>query len=273
MKNFLFTFLLWLIGTMAAHAQDLIVTTSGDSIRCKITREQNDFVYYTYKKFGVPAKTLIAVGNIADKRTGFYNEPVEGISMPKFRRWQYRFQGGYSRRVARISDQVPPGTMSYLKKMKSGYTLGGDIHYFISEPFGLGAKYSYSHYQHKAINFRDRILLNYFAVSGLNRLTLRSGSEVYIGANMGYQSYKDQMISNGVLVGITGGTVGVGLEAGYGMRMSDASKLYLNFSVMSGTVTKVNVNTGGRKETVQLGKGEYESLARLELTLGLAFGH
>ncbi|MGG7661057.1 outer membrane beta-barrel protein [Dyadobacter sp. BHUBP1] len=273
MKNFLFTFLVCLIGIAAAHAQDLIVTTSGDSIRCKITREQGNFVYFTYNKFGVPAKTLMATSDIADKRTNFYHEPVEIVSKPVFNRWQYRFHGGYSRRVARVSDQVSPGAMSYLKKMRSGYTLGGDIHYFISEPFGLGAKYSYNHYQFKNAGFQDRVNLNYFAVSALNRLVLQSGSDVYIGANMGYQSYKDQVNSNGAPVSITGGTVGVGLEIGYGMRMSDASKLYLNFSVLSGTISKVNVNSGGRKETVQLEKGEYESLARLELTLGLVFGH
>lgn len=273
MKNFLFTFLICLIGAVTARAQDLIVTTSGDSIRCKITREQGDFVYFTYNKFGVPAKTLMPASDIADKRTNFYHEPVAIVPKRTYSRWLYRFQGGYSRRVARISDQVPSGTMSYLKKMKSGYTLGGDIHYFISEPFGLGAKYSYSHYQFKNASFQDKVNLNYFAVSGLNKLVLRSGSEVYIGANMGYQSYKDQVNSNGALVSITGGTVGVGLEVGYGMRMSDASKLHLNFSVLSGTISRVTVNSGGRRETVQLGKGEYESLARLELTLGLAFGH
>lgn len=273
MKHFLFAFLICVIGANVAHAQDLIVTTAGDSIPCKITRERDGYVYFTYKKLGVPTRTLMATGNIADKRTDFYDVPVEIVSKPTFSRWQYRFQGGYSRRLARISDQVPSNVRSYLNKMKSGYTLGGDIHYFISEPFGLGAKYSYGHYQYKTVSFEDKVNLNYFAVSALNRLILRTGSEVYMGGNLGYQSYKDRLSSNGALVSITGGTVGVGLEVGYGMKMSDASKLYLNLSLLSGTITKVNVDNGGQKETVKLEKEEYESLARLEVTLGLVFGH
>lgn len=273
MKNILLTFLISLVGARAVYAQDLIVTTAGDSIPCKITREQGGYVYFTYKKLGVPAKTLMAASSIASKRTDFYDTPVEVVSKPTFSRWQYRFQGGYSRRIARTSDQVPSGARSYINKMKSGYTLGGDIHYFISEPFGLGVKYNHSHYQYKTTGFEDKVNLNYFAVSGLNRFILRTGSEVYMGGNIGYQAYKDQVSANGAPVGITGGTAGVGLEVGYGMRMSHGSKLYLNLSLLSGTITKVNVESGGRKETVKLEKEEYESLARLELTLGIVLGH
>jgi hypothetical protein len=274
MKNFLLAFLICLIGANAAYAQDLIVTTAGDSIPCKITRERDGYVYFTYKKLGVPTKTLITTSNIADKRMDFYDTPIEEIvSKPTFSRWQYRFQGGYSRRVARTSDQVPSGARSYINKMKSGYILGADIHYFISEPFGLGLKYGHNHYQYKADGFQDKVDLNYFAVSGLNRFILRSGNEVYMGGNIGYQAYKDRVSANGALVNITGGTAGVGLEVGYGMRVSDGSKLYLNLSLLSGTITKVKVENGGRKETVKLEKEEYESLARLELTLGVVFGH
>lgn len=274
MKNLILAFLICLIGAHVTSAQDLIVTTAGDSIPCKITRERGDYVYFTYKKGGVPTKTLMATSNISDKRINFYEAPVEIARQSTFSRWQYRFHGGYSRRIARISDQVSPTTRSYLNKMKSGYTLGGDIHYFISEPFGLGAKYSYSHYQYKTLSFEDKVNLNYFAVSGLNRFILKNGSEVYMGGNIGYQSYKDQVGNGGGnRVSITGGTAGVGLEVGYGMKMKNASKLYLNLSLLSGTITTVKVDNGGIKETVKLEKGEYESLSRLEATLGFVFGH
>lgn len=273
MKHLLLAFLVGLIGANSVYAQDLIVTTSGDSIPCKITRERGDYVYFTYNKQGVPTKTLLAASSIAAKRTDFYDVPVVAVSKPTFSRWQYRFHGGYSRRIARISDQVSPTAKAYLNKMKSGYTLGGDIHYFISEPFGLGAKYGYGHYQYKTLSFEDKVKLNYFAISGLNRFILKTGGEIYMGGNLGYQSYKDQVKSIGAPTTITGGTMGVGLEIGYGMKMNNASKLYLNLSLLSGTITKVNVENNGRKETVKLEKDEYESLSRLEVTLGLVFGH
>ncbi|OJV17461.1 MAG: hypothetical protein BGO21_13420 [Dyadobacter sp. 50-39] len=77
----------------------------------------------------------------------------------------------------------------------------------------------------------------------------------------------------GAPVNISGGTAGVGLEAGFGIRLKDASKLYLNLSLLSGTITQVNIENGGQKEKVKLEKEEYESLSRLEVTLGLVFGH
>ncbi len=77
MKNLLFAFLVSVIGSGAAFAQDLIVTTAGDSIPCKITRERGDYVYFTYKKAGVPTKTLMAASNIAAKHMDFYDAPIE----------------------------------------------------------------------------------------------------------------------------------------------------------------------------------------------------
>lgn len=261
------------IGISAALAQDLIVTTSGDSISCKITRERADYVYFTYLKEGVVTKTLIAANQVADKRLDFYDTPIQMAPKATFNRWQYRFQGGYSRRIARISDQVSPYTKHYLTKMKSGYTLGGDIHYFVSEPLGLGAKYGYNHYQYKTASFEDRVKLNYFALSALNRFILKSGNEVYMGGNLGYQSYKEVVATNGNPVQITGGTAGVGLELGYGMMMRDGYKFFINLSMLTGTVTNVTVLNSGIKQKVNLEKGEYESLSRLELTVGLLFGH
>jgi hypothetical protein len=189
-----------------------------------------------------------------------------------FARWQYRLQGGYVRRIARISDQVAPGTQDYLKKMKSGYTFGGDIHYFVSEPLGFGVKYTHNGYQYTEADFKDKIRMNYFALSGLNRLILRSEDEVLLGVNVGYQSYRDQLAASGAELAITGGTLGAGVEIGYAFRLSPGTKAFLNLALISGTITKVNVETGGRKETVKLDKDEFEGLGRLELTLGLRFG-
>lgn len=273
MKKLILLILTLGFSTGAAWAQDLIVTTSGDSISCKITKERADYVYFTYRKDGVPTKTLIAADQVADKRVDFYDVPVEMAPKVAFNRWQYRFQGGYSRRIARVSDQVSSYTKHYLNKMKSGYTLGGDIHYFVSEPLGLGVKYGNNHYQYKTASFEDRVKLNYFALSALNRFILKSGNEVYMGGNLGYQSYKEVVVTNGNPVQITGGTAGVGLEIGYGMMMRDGYKFFVNLSMLTGTVTNVTVLNHGIKEKVNLEKGEYESLSRLELTVGLLFGH
>ncbi|KAA0990884.1 porin family protein [Dyadobacter aurulentus] len=272
MKQILLILLVCLMRAGSSLAQDLIVTTAGDSIFCKITRERDGYVYFNYIKEGVSANTLIASDSIAEKRMGLYKTRVRNVGEAGFTRWQYRLQGGYSRRIARVSDQVAPGVKDYLTKMKSGYTLGGDIHYFISEPLGLGVKYNFNAYQYKDTDFEDKVKMHYIAISALNRLVLRSDNEISLGVNLGYQSYLDQLTSLGTDLHITGGTLGAGLEAGYAFRVAKSAKAFLNLAWLSSTITKINVESGGRKETIKLRKDEFEGLGRLEVTAGLLFG-
>jgi hypothetical protein len=156
--------------------------------------------------------------------------------------------------------------------MKSGYTLGGDIHYYVSQPLGIGVKYSYNAYQYTETDFEDHVRMNYVALSTQNRLILRSDNEVLLGLNMGYQSYRDRLNSLGTELNIDGGTVGLGLEVGYAVKLAKASKLLLNLSLLTSTITKINVESGGQKETVKLEKDEFEGLGRIEVTIGLLFG-
>jgi len=272
MKRILLLLLVCAMWTGTSYAQDLIVTTAGDSIFCKITRERDGYVHFTYIKEGAPANTLIPGDSIANIQKGLYKTRIRYAGQESFARWQYRLQGGYSRRIARISDQVTPAMKDYLNKMKSGYTLGGDIHYFVSEPLGIGVKYSYNGYQYTDADFEDKVKMNYIALSAQNRLILRSENEVSLGLNMGYQSYRDRIKAIGTEVTIGGGTVGLGLEAGYAVKLAKATKAFLNLSLLTGTITKVNVETGGQKETVKLDKDEFEGLGRIEVTVGLLFG-
>lgn len=273
MKRILLVLFVCAMWAGAGYAQDLIVTTAGDSIFCKVTRERDGYVYFTYIKEGTPANSLLTSDSIANIQKGLYKTRSRYAGQESFARWQYRLQGGYSRRIARISDQVSPAMKDYLNKMKSGYTLGGDIHYFVSEPLGIGVKYIHNGYQYTDTDFEDKIKMNYFALSAQNRLVLRSENEVSLGVNMGYQTYRDRVKTIGTEVTIDGGTLGVGLEVGYAVKLAKATKAFLNLSLLTGTITKVNVETGGRKETVKLDKDEFEGLGRLEVTVGLLFGN
>lgn len=272
MKRILFVLFICVGWAGSSYAQDLIVTTAGDSIFCKITREREGYVYFVYNKEGAPTSTLMADNAIAEKRKGLYKTHIRYVGEENFAHWQYRLHGGYSRRIARVSDQLAPGIRDYLNKMKSGYTLGGDIHYFISESFGLGVRYNYNGYQYTETGFEDKVKMNYIALSGQNRVILRSKDEFLLGLNMGYQSYRDKLNTAGTNLSIAGGTLGLGLEAGYAINLSKGTKAFLSLSYINGTITKINVESGGQKETIKLEKEEYEGLGRLEVTLGLLFG-
>src|SRR5690242_4723048 len=72
----------------------------------------------------------------AQRYRGYRDEP------PKLR---FSLQGGYSYRLAKVSDNVQPDFRSYVQKLKSGYHLGADGSFFINRTIGFGIKYSYFH--------------------------------------------------------------------------------------------------------------------------------
>ncbi|WAC11429.1 hypothetical protein [Dyadobacter pollutisoli] len=93
MKKILFILLVCAMRTGTSYAQDLIVTSAGDSIYCKITRERDGYVYFSYNKEGVPTNTLIASDSIANKQKGLYKTRIRYAGQESFARWQYRVQG------------------------------------------------------------------------------------------------------------------------------------------------------------------------------------
>lgn len=279
MKNSLL--LLMLFGTLLSvklQAQDLIVTTKGDSINCKITRETAEFIHFAYMKEGRKFNTLLPVTRIETFRKAYYGTPaIPFIDTPKAREsgWRSGIHAGYSRRIAKVSDQVPSYYKDYINKLKSGYTIGGDLHYFISESMGFGVKYNFNKNKEEdqQNQVEDDISMHYIAASMLTRSVMRNEkNSMSFGVNLGYQSYKDKAKVPGSSLTITGGTFGAGLEMGFGHKISQGSELYFGLALQVASLSKITTDNGYSQQTIELDKEEQENLGRLELTLGLKFG-
>ena len=252
-------------------AQDLIVTTTGDSLNCKITKQHDGFVYFRYLKENQVKATLLSVNKISSIVQAFYEVPAIPKNLATLRnkdysKWRYGLHAGYSYRTAKVSDQLTPDYRDYVKKLKSGFVAGADVHGFISETFGLGLKYNLNKYNAtQGTDFKDNITMHYIAASVLSRYVLANPESHFLwGANMGFQSYQDKTMIFGNDVDIKGNTVGFGLEMGFEHKISENSLFHLGLSFTGATITKVN----GYK----LSKEQYESLSRLEIVVGLKFG-
>lgn len=280
MKNNLLLMLLFgILLSAKLQAQDLIVTTKGDSINCKITRETAEFIHFAYMKEGRRFTTLLPVTKIETFRKAYYDVPaVPFTSSPNKSResgWRSGIHAGYSRRLAKVSDQVPGSQKAYINKLKSGFTVGGDLHYFISEALGFGVKYNFNKNKGQDDQYQvdDDISMHYIAASFLSRSIMRNEvNSLSFGVNMGYQSYKDVMSVQGAANTITGGTFGAGLEVGLGHKIASGSELYFGLALHSGILRTVTVSNRYSKQTVKLDEDEQEGLGRLELTVGLKFG-
>lgn len=248
-------------------AQDLIVTVQGDSLHCRIISEKKKEIHFKFQREGRMMDGIIERENVADVRKRYFKE-IEEAQKPvvPYSRWMGRLQLGYSHRLSKINESYSTSTREQLNKLRRGYVIGGDVHYFYTKSSGLGIKYSTNDYGFHAAG-GDKVVLNYFGLSHLRRFEQTSGNSVFLGANLGYQMYKEKNSVNGKS-GLKGQTLGLGLELGYGFKMSAGSQMYFAASMLSGAITKVKNGTYVRK----LEKDEYEGLLRGEITVGITFG-
>ncbi len=70
---------------------------------------------------------------------------------------------------------------------------------------------------------------------------------------------------------MTGGTVGLALDLGYDIGLSKNLSLGFQISSVTGMLSKYKWNDGAAIRTIQLEKGEYESLNRLDFSVGLRY--
>lgn len=260
-------------------AQDLIVTSEGDSLNCQITKQRDGIVYFKFVKDGQVKTTLLPVGKVTSIVQAYYALPDIPRNIVRkqvgYDKWRYGIHGGYGYRIAKVSDQLSGQSRDYMKKLKSGYMFGGDIHYFPGEAIGFGIKYNINkHKRNEGGDFNDNITMHYIAASFLNRFVLANPSNSFLlGMNLGFQSYKDKTLALGIdNMTISGNTAGLGVELGFDRKISRGSALHFGLGFTTATLYKIKVTQGYQINTVKLEKGEYEGLSRLELVVGLKFG-
>lgn len=200
-----------------------------------------------------------------------------------FPRFRFALQGGWSYRTAKVADLGSAELEEYAKGLKSGFHLGADAAYFFAENYGCGLKYSYFHAGNEIANvtvttntgevktglMKDGVNIHYIAPSFYVRYFLADDKLVFLGgASIGYLRY----IDNAVLVdkfAITGGTVGAGLELGLDYMITEHFGVGANVGLVSGVLTKYTIDDGINQTEVELEKEQRESLARLDLSVGV----
>ncbi|MGV9011944.1 MAG: outer membrane beta-barrel protein [Flavobacteriales bacterium] len=289
MKSIVVLILLVLATNNLVVGQDLIVTAKGDSLNCKITKIKADFTYFTFKYEGEVRNTLLATDQIKYLKKDFYEladvlpEQVSKYD-GDYDKFRIAASGGWSHRTARISDEIPTAFQDYIKKLKSGYHLGGDATYFASELVGVGLKYS--RYRAKSQlsyfyvvdtitgrtapgNLSEDITIQYFAPAVYLRFNSKNKkSQIITDLSMGYMSYKDEVNDLGKLT-VRGSTVGLSWGIGADFSIDPDLSLGFSFTYLIGALSRYDVDDGNETASIQLENGNYEGLSRIDLSAGL----
>jgi len=161
MKNLVIGLLLFL-PLQILTGQDKIITVQQDTILCRIISISSAHIQYEQKVNGYMVGKFIPAEQVLEYyRIPQTSEPkpydlasVQKIKSPKpkpERRWMMGVYPGRGTLLAStakdekemIAMGIPKSqAVDYSKKLKHGWSLGGDIHYMFSDYFGLGVKYS-----------------------------------------------------------------------------------------------------------------------------------
>lgn len=214
------------------------------------------------------------------------SKSTEKTDLEQFKsKWRFAFQGGYSYRTAKIIDGVSSDYGSYLKKLKNGFHLGGDIAYFPhGQDFGIGIKYNYFSAKNSGdfyfeddngnlefVHIKDDININFIGPSFLIRYpSKRNLNAAFLGISLGYMSYVDDATLFEDL-NISGHTFGAGFDFGYDIATSDKMAIGFQISFMGGVLHKIKLDDGQSTEVIELEDDAKESLARLDFSIGIRF--
>jgi hypothetical protein len=285
----LFILALLIVAANSIYSQDLIVTTDGDSINCKITKVKTDNIYFTFKHKDEIRSTLLPITKIKIHQFDYFQTSEvpkdKVVGYANYQHFRIAINGGYSYQTAKIAESVPSDFKNYIKELKSGYHFGGDLTYYFSEPLGFGFKY----YLFKSSNSLDNIYIedvdgnrtygkmsddltiSFIGPTFSTRLLNHDKSNAFLmNISLGYMGYSnDKVIIDNYKM--TGSTMGLSFDIGYDIGLSENLSLGFQVSFLTGTLFEYDWNDGTKTETIKLEKGEYESLNRIDFSVGLRF--
>lgn len=275
--------------TSYIYSQDLIVTSEGDSINCKIAKIKSANIYFTFKHKNEIRNTLLPVTSVKAYKIDYYshNEVPKGkiVRSENYQHFRMGFNTGYSYQTAGIHESVPSDFKNYVNGLKSGYHFGFDLTYYFSEPLGLGFKYFMFQssnsidniYIEDSTGFRqygkmsDDLKISFIGPMFSTRLLSDDKKNALLMSlaigHMGYSNNK--IIVNNYKM--TGNTVGLAFEIGYDVGLSENISLGFQVSMITGALFEYDWHDGNNTEKIKLKEGEAESLNRVDFSVGLRF--
>ncbi|GGG52337.1 hypothetical protein GCM10011414_22390 [Croceivirga lutea] len=262
--KYLFSFAIALAVMQISFSQDLIVTTSNDSILCKITKVKKNNIVFIYKKGQKYTSTLIETNKVKAYQYNFNRaQAIPKDSLPgyeKYPRHLFALSGGLSYEPGKNDGFFPPELSAYEKQLRWGSHLDFNYSYYFLENYGVGITVNYykSTAEQGGIIFTDEFGNSTNEVVSSTITTLFIGPSIsmrYLNKTqrnvfvwntaLGYISYKDISSFNSESTSTANG-FGVSFNLGYNFGINDNLSLGIQAGITSALLKKVTIedNTG-----------------------------
>ncbi|MCL1937451.1 MAG: hypothetical protein FWF52_03525 [Candidatus Azobacteroides sp.] len=307
MKKSLIALLLLLFSLQFLSGQDKIITIEQDTILCRIVAISPAYIHYEQKgenqqvigKFIPTEQVLEFLRTTPSSETNPYLWIGDRQKIKPARPWLIGIQlGGASILTSSANDEraminmnIPKSQASdYCKQLKQGWSFSGDIHYLLSNLFGVGARYSFfvssaqqdfaikanDYYpEYMYLNIKEKQMIHYVGPSVIFQQWLDKNHKFQLNETLsaGYVHYRDEVrmmfpYPNLLVEGNTWGA-NVGLSAEY-YPVSYLS-VGLNADLIYAKLTKLDYSTKEETQTVNLNKNDQLNLLRLDYSLSIRF--
>ncbi|MBN4051367.1 hypothetical protein JYU16_00985 [bacterium AH-315-M05] len=289
MNKFIATIIIVSINLIHAKSQDLIITDKGDSLNCKIMKIRGAHFHITFKDEDKIRRAVLPSSMVKYYQKEYYHtrEKVKDTIVVLDDNPMIRFSisGGLSNLVAKISDQIPSDFIPYMKELRSGYHIGGDLNYYITGTQGIGIKYSmfrtknqlnniyiiYPNGQTRSGILRDDITIQFIGPSYCMRMFLGNKySHLISNISLGYLDYRNnaKLIDDFIL---SSSALGFSGDIGIDFLIDNNISLGIAFSITLGTLSKFEIDDGVSIQTIELDKENFENISRIDLSIGLKY--
>lgn len=229
MKNFwIIVFILFFHEIV--KAQDLIVRKNGDSLNCRLMKQDSAEVYFKMQIKESYFKTRLSKSHCSEIIPGYF---ADNNLMPKISA-RVGFHAGLGHLIRENPADVSGSYLDYLKKPYNGFTFDMDIIKFIAGNFGLGIKYNRFHSE------SEGSVINSDFISGLimgNLPVKKNKGALYSSIAIGLLAGTEASGSGGYYTLVNRGyNKGLNFEAGFDFNLTRYMTLSFSLSYFNGSV-------------------------------------
>jgi len=290
MFRYPFLFVLVLVSSFAS-AQDLIVTNKNDSIKCKIDKDDFEYIYYTLSNTNPPVSSKIKLSDVKNIRyqyqsnTNKVKEQVSTLVYKPSRTFRVFANAGLSYVSAKTLSTDDKVLDNYLDGLKLGYHYNFGLNYYGDKKIGIGLKHTHFGSENLIKDYvyvdtvlgnkvgerSNRIRTNFYAVSFESKTPFFNNKmELLLGLGAAYVHYRNDAVLMGPIK-ITGGTFGIIYEVGVDYHINKKFAVGLDFNLMQATKRKYTYEINGTKVTQKLDSDKYENISRIDVSAGFRY--
>src|SRR5690606_24812059 len=174
-------------------------------------------------------------GEVIQQQNDTLNSPVATVqqsSVQHFPRFRLALGGGLSYRLSAVSEDATPDQAKYLRNLKSGFNIGGEMVFFPTKLIGIGLKYSLSQasssgefYEpslHSVMKLSETVAIQYFGPQlALRFLNKSQKNEFLMRYSLGYVRYSSEIRQGFFPRKVVGNSFGFALAYSYEFGLSD----------------------------------------------------